>query len=86
MVFSAFGCGIERPDTELCIVNAPGLVEKCYNLKEDYDDTGHLKLDATPLYRELHSVQDLNKHLCVDPEGTVNLKAFIKELREAYED
>lgn len=85
MISNFLACAIPRPDTELCVVNAPGLTRKCFNLRDDYDDNGKLKPDASPLYLDTVTVQDLNKNVCTDPDGLANLKAYIKELREELE-
>lgn len=81
---------IQRPDTDMCIVNAPNKVRKCYNLSKDYTDDGALKPGAVPVYRAVVSIDDLNKFLVIDsPTGTedgqARLKAYIKLLRENYE-
>lgn len=93
---SLAGCGVPRPDADLCIVNAPNLNRKCYNLKRDYDDDGSLKPGAVPTYRANATVQDLNKALLIDSpfdaehpnpthfeDGIARMKAWVKELREA---
>lgn len=81
-----FGCSqIPRPDTTLCVVNAPAQQMKCYNLKTDYNDDGSLKPDAKPKYWPVVSIEDVNKHICTDPDSFGNLKAYIKLLREEYD-
>jgi len=72
------------PDTDLCVVNAPGQRQKCYNLKNDYTKEGYLKSDAKPKYKPAVTVEDLNKNVCTDVPGFTNLKAFMKDLRENY--
>ena len=37
------GCGVPRPDTDLCVHNLPGLRLICVNLKKHYGDDGKLK-------------------------------------------
>lgn len=81
---------IKRPNVDLCIVNAPNKVRKCYNMERDYDENGRLIRGAKAVYRKNESVEDLNKGLFVDsdtgPEdGLARLKAYIKELREEQE-
>src|ERR1019366_3139289 len=79
------GCGINRPDTNICIVNAPAKNRKCYNLLRDYDDTGALKKGAVPQYRANLTIDDLNKALIIDPvvpannQGIANLNAWIQD-------
>lgn len=87
MAFSllASGCGIQRPDTDICIVNAPNKVRKCYNMRKDYTNEGKIKADAKPFYKPANTVDDLNKVLTVDNDhnGIENLKIYINELRQA---
>lgn len=86
------GCStIKKPNTDLCIVNAPAKHRKCYNLKTDYDDNGKLKPGAAPVYRSNVTVDDLNKATLIDSptgfeDGLADLKSYIKKLREAYEE
>lgn len=80
------GCAhIKRPDTDLCIANAPKKVRKCYNMARDYTDDGRLKKDAKPFYKPLNSIDDINKNLTVDSEKSLpNLKAYLQDLRDEY--
>lgn len=80
------GCAeIKRPDTDLCIANAPKKVLKCFNMKRDYTDGGQLKKDAKPTYRKFELTTDVNKYFMTDSEkGLPNLKAYIQDLRDAY--
>lgn len=81
------GCaGIPRPNTDLCIVNAPNKNRKCHNMATDYDDKGNLIPGKPAIYRANERIEDLNKFLCVDsPTGTVDgqteLKAYLAKLR-----
>lgn len=77
------GCGVPRPDAELCVVNAPAKHRKCYNLRDDYDDTGKLIPTASPSFAPVEKIDDLNKHTTMDPESWTKVKAYIKKLREA---
>lgn len=89
MAFSlliACSCAIQRPDTDLCIVNAPAEHLKCYNMLRDYDDRGNLKSGAQATFRPAHSVRDINKYLATDPKGLANLKTYIGQLRDEYEN
>lgn len=79
-------CAVKRPDIEVCVVNGPGEIRKCYNLRDQYDDQGNLKPGAKPIYRENHTVMDLNKAFLVDSktgfeDGLAGLKAWIQELK-----
>lgn len=85
IIFSLFsaGCaGIPRPDTNLCIVNAMEAHKKCYNMKRDYTANGTLKAEAEPSYTIIEDIKDLDKHLCIDPDGTAKLKAYLRKLAE----
>lgn len=72
---------------------------KCYNLAKDYNDDGTLKAEAKPVYRPNPKIEDLNKAMLVDSphdadnpnpahfeDGIARIKAWIKKLREAYEN
>jgi hypothetical protein len=74
---------VERPDTDLCVVNAPAGHQKCYNLKRDYNNDGKRRKDAAPKFKPAKSIDDLNKSICTDADGFANLKAFVNELRAA---
>lgn len=77
------GCSsLERPDTNLCIINAPLNQMKCYNLKEDYDERGVITFEALPSIIPIEGVEDINKFICTDPNSFANLKAYIKALRK----
>ena len=80
------GCGVERPDTNLYVVNAPGGYAKGYNMKRDYDANGQLKPDAKAIKIKAEEIYDLNKFICTDPTGFANLKAYVQKMREAYKD
>jgi hypothetical protein len=90
MIFSLVvlsGCGsVERPDTDMCVVNVPGEYLYCYNLKRDYTDEGVRKKEALPTYRPLKVLNDVNKYTCTDPQGMGNLKVYIKELKKEVAD
>ncbi len=74
---------VPRPDTDIGVVNAIDHHVKSYNLSTDYDDQGNLLPSAVPKYRPALTVDDLNKNICTDPQGWANLKAYIRELRDA---
>lgn len=91
MVFSLTSCAVARPDIDLCIVNAPNGVRKCYNYQRDYNDDGSLKSSAKAFYRKNATVSDLNKAFVVDSpsgfeDGLASLKAYIRELRDHYQN
>lgn len=52
-------------------------------MKRDYTNDGRLKVGAKPTYKPAVTVEDLNKNLSVDPDGLINLKAYVRQLIEA---
>lgn len=80
------GCStIPRPDTDLCSVNAGAEYQRCYNLKRDYTNEGVRKPDAQPVFKPAHTIADLDKNFCTDPQGMANLLIYIQELRKAFD-
>lgn len=80
------GCaGIPRPDSDLCVINAPASHLICYNLKRDYTDNGVLKPDAKPHYKSVATLNDVNKHIIMDVDSFTKLKAYIKKVKAACE-
>jgi hypothetical protein len=77
-------CGgtVPRPDTNLCVINSEVGKMKCFNLLRDYTDEGKIKPDAQGMYRDIPDVNSINKHICTDPGGFIELKTYIKLLRE----
>jgi hypothetical protein len=87
MVFSLVGCAsIKRPDSELCVVNAPSQHLKCYNLLHDYDGQGRLKKSATAIFPPAKTVYDLNKGVWMSNLDFAELKLYIHDLKRAYEE
>ena len=84
--FFFFGCAsIKKPDTDICVLNAPEKHQICYNVKKDFDDDGRIKAGAKPKIKPYAVLEDANKNICTDPEGWENMKAYVKKLREEYE-
>lgn len=82
MIFNAAcAVGIERPDTNLCIVNEPFSELECYNLRTDYTDEGRLKPGAAGTTVDITGLADLNKHICTDVNGFAAIKAYLRQLR-----
>lgn len=82
------GCvSVQRPDTNVCVLNVPALHEVCYNLLRDYDDNGKLLPGAKPEIRQYNDgpsmLMAVNRAIKTDPDGWANLKAYIRELRAA---
>lgn len=80
------GCGVDRPDTDLCVFNTAQLYKYCYNLKKDYDGNGVRKKTAVPKtvrYKDAQSMMiAMDKTVGTDPAGFGNLKVFVRELIE----
>lgn len=80
-------CGsIERPDANACWINAAGNYKRCYNLLTDYDKNGIRKPDATPKDIPLNGISSLNGALTFDSKSQKELKRFLDESREEYND
>jgi hypothetical protein len=87
--FLAFSVGcstINKPNANLCVVNAPAEHLKCYNLKTDYTDDGNIKKSARAKYFQAATVNDLNKGVWMSNGDWAEVKKWIRELRKAYED
>lgn len=79
-------CSVPRPNTDICIANAPANHLICYNLKKDYDNDGNRNPNAKPSYKPLTTVEDINKFACTDPDGLAELKIYLQDLRERFKD
>ena len=76
---------IARPDIDLCLVNAPGKKLTCYNFKNDFNDSGQIKPGVQPHFKPAPDLEALNKHVIQSPDDFVKMKAYVKKLREEYE-
>ena len=84
LIIFEVGCvTVQRPDTDLCVVNAGAGHLKCYNMKKDFDDQGNRKPDAAATFKPAKTVDDLNKFVCTDLQGFENLKIYLNELKAA---
>lgn len=79
-------CGVARPNSDLCIVNADVHNRECFNMARDYDSNGNLNPNAKATYKLNSVIGDLDKNLCIDPESLVNLKAYIELLRKSQKE
>jgi hypothetical protein len=77
---------IKRPDADICVLNAPGAKLTCYNLKDDYDDDGNIKPGAKPHFLPAPTLESINKSIVMSPAHFSLLKAYVKKLREEYEN
>lgn len=85
MGFSVGCATVERPDTNLCVINEPLEQLECYNLRTDYSDEGKITTDAKPLIIGITGLESVNKYICTDPAGFSELKAYITKLRKFNE-
>lgn len=90
LVFSAVlaGCnGIERPDSNVGVVNVAGLELDVLNVKNDFDDAGHVLPKHDPVvvkFKDEHEMlETLNKGAWLDPKSLANFKAFMMNYRDA---
>lgn len=82
IISSVVACA-KRPDSDVCVVNAPAKHSKCYNLLHDYDDEGNLKHGAAATFKPANTIDDLNKAVWTDSEkGWPNLQIYIGLLRQ----
>lgn len=83
MICSSAACTtLERPDADLCVINAPNDQAECFNLRRDYSTEGHRNSDAAVSTINLIDLNDLNKYVCVNPEGFAELKQYVAQVRE----
>lgn len=89
MIFSLLmaGCSsIERPDSNLCGINAVGLRLHCYNLKKDFNNKGQRLKNAKPLVVQFKTEKEMldfmNKGFMMDVTSFERTNVFVKEVRE----
>ena len=66
---------LERPDSDICVVNALAMNKKCYNLKADFLYDGRRKVTAKAIYHPVDGIMGLDKNVCMDPLSFERLKA-----------
>jgi hypothetical protein len=75
-------CAINPPDSDICVVNAGAKHLTCFNLKRDYnEENGALKPDATPTFKPVNSLDDLNKFIVTDADSFERIKIFTQQVR-----
>lgn len=85
LVLLCSACGtVERPDADICVVNAPGKKLTCYNLKHDYNQDGTLRPGAKPKFKPISSIDNLNKGVFMTNADWAEVKKWIAELRVAH--
>ena len=72
---------VERPDADLCFINATLKHKKCYNLKADYNQDGSRKPSAKARFYPLPDVSAIDSNVCADPKSFEALKAYFNLLR-----
>lgn len=73
---------VPPPVADLCGINAFKKSKRCYQTHEDYDENGKLKHGAQPTTVLINGLQDLNGHICVDPDSFAEIKIFVDRMRE----
>ncbi len=82
-----FSCAqIKRPDADLCLINYPGKKLTCYNLARDYGEDGNIKPGVQPHFKPAPDLESVNKHVIMSPQDFGKFKAYVKKLREEYEN
>ena len=85
-VIATMGCSsVERPNADICVINAPGLKLTCYNMRNDYDNSGNLKPGVQPHFKQTVTLYDVNKFITMSPDDFSELKAYVGELKDEYE-
>lgn len=91
MACSTVACAaapVERPNSDVCLINAEAGHRKCYNMARDYDANGRLKPGVKATYKNNLTITDLNKAVVIDSptgfeDGWARLKTYINQLRES---
>lgn len=76
---------VQRPDADLCVVNAPGKKLTCYNIKTDFNDDGQIRPGVPAHYKPAPDLEAINKWVITDLDSWAKIKAYVKLLREEYE-
>ena len=77
------GCaGVQRPDADICGVNAKSSKLRCYNIKNDFNDDGTRKPDAQPVNKKISSLNDLNGGIYVSPADFEKFKVWLGDSRD----
>lgn len=84
MNFSLISCssGIQRPDAELCVINAVNHEMRCYSLRTGFTDAGTRRIDVEPRVVEILGIEDVHRMTCTNPDGLAEIKRYISELKE----
>jgi hypothetical protein len=82
VISSLVGCaGVQRPDANICGINAVSSNLRCYNIKNDYSNDGTLDPKAKPVIIPLSGLNDLNAGLYFSPLDLEKLKVWIGDMR-----
>lgn len=95
LAFSLSGCAtIRRPEIQVCqVIAAEDTVNPrlgCYAFK-DFGDDGNVKPGTKPIFHPLQDLRSLNKYMTFysdagPTDAIAKLKAYIKKLREEYDN
>lgn len=81
------GCaGVQRPDADICGVNASASKLHCYNLKKDYSNDGTLLANSVAKDKPISSLQDLNAGIYFSPTDVEKVKVWISDMRAWAKD
>ncbi len=85
--FAILSCAkISRPDADICVVNAFGKKLTCYNLARDYNDDGLIKPGTPAHFKPAPDIDSVNKHVVMSAADFGKFKAYVKKLREEYDN
>ena len=81
------GCAsVERPNAEICGINAKSSQLRCYNLKSDYDADGYRLPDAKPVVKPIASLMSLNGGMYLSKSDIAPVQAYIDAIRRLYKE
>ena len=81
MIFSLSACSNPAPNSDQCVLNVPNMHLNCRNLSRDYDSEGRLLPSSTPTIKPITGIQDIDKHIVIDPNSFENIKIFTNQTR-----
>jgi uncharacterized protein YigE (DUF2233 family) len=82
-IFSLVGCAnVQRPDADVCGVNAKTSKLRCYNIKNNYTNDGTLKDGATPTVKPIANLMSLNGGIYFSPADFEKLKVWLQDMRD----
>lgn len=86
-ICSLVGCaGVQRPDANICGINAVSSNLRCYNIRKDYNNDGILDANAKPVIVPLSGLNDLNAGAYLSPLDLEKVKVWLGDLRTWAKD